>query len=491
MARRALAAPHRAVGDPASRRRPLGRRCLAVWGLLALLPAAVAAATSTAGVTVRLLQPPEGLLVGGLRVGAVVEGAGVARVRFLLDGRELLSKVRPPYGVSLDLGQAPRPHEVVAIACEASGDELARDRLLLNAGPFRFAVRLISPVTGRSYGDRLEAQAEVVLPIGEPLDRVEFHLGEELAAVATEPPYTAELEIASPEPTYVRAVAVLADGSTAEDLVAINTDSGSDQLDISFVELYASVLNRQRKPVDGLVAADFRVTENGVPQSLRRFEQVLDRPLHLGFLLDTSLSMLEELPESRRTALEFFERMLRPSDRATVITFADEPRVRVPFAADLETLAAGLEDLEAKGETTLYDSLAFGLYYFGGLKGKRAMVLLTDGADSLSRFSLTEVIEYAQRLGVALYPIGLTSGSRDVQSELALRRMASETGGSVFFIQRASELDHAYERIETELRSQYLLGYQSTSTAPGEFRKVEVELVEPGLTARTIPGYYP
>lgn len=480
-----------APGTEASRRRPPRRRRRRVWAPIFLLAGLQSAGLAAVDHSVRLLQPPEGLHVGGLRVGAVVEGPDVARVRFLLDGREVFTKVRPPYGVSLDLGSGPRPHEVVAIALDQAGNELARDRLQINTGPFRFAVRLISPVSGRSYAGGLKARAEVVLPIGEPLERLEFHLAEEVAAVVTEPPFDAKLELPSAEPTYVRAVAHLADGSTAEDLVAINADRDSDRLDISFVELYASVLDRRRKPVDGLAAETFRVSENGEPQAVRRFERVLDRPVHLGILLDTSQSMVEELRESRRAAMDFFERMIRPQDRATVIVFADEPEVRVPFSSDLERLAAGLEGLEAAGETTLYDSLAFSLYYFGGLQGKRAMVLLTDGADSQSRFDLAEVIEYAQRLGVALYPIGLRAGSRDFQAESVLRRIAAETGGSAFFIQRAAELEHAYERIEAELRSQYLLGYQSTSTTPGQFRRVEVEVAEPGLTARTIPGYYP
>ncbi len=145
----------------------------------------------------------------------------------------------------------------------------------------------------------------------------------------------------------------------------------------------------------------------------------------------------------------------------------------------------------AEGETTLYDSLAFSLYYFGGLSGKRALVVLTDGRDSQSRFDQAEVIEFAQRLGVAVYPIGVDAGSRDFESESGLRRLASATGGSAFFIRKARELDSVYERIEAELRSQYLLGYQSTSTTPGAFRRVAVEVAAQGLTVHTIPGYYP
>ena len=380
----------------------------AVLGLLGLLGlcAIAAAQTAPSGThSLRLLEPAEGLHVGGLRVGAVVEGAGVARVRFLLDGRLVLSKTRPPFSVELDLGEAPRPHEVVAVAYDAMDRELARDRLRVNEGPFRFSVRLIAPVRGRRYSDSVGAHAEATLPIGEPLARIEFFVGEELAGSVTKPPYKLDLDLVSDEQTYVRAVAYLADGNTAEDLVSINAEHDMEELDISFVELFATVLDRKAQAGRGVDSRRLHHNRRRCAAAAkRRFERVFDRPVHVGVLLDTSTSMQEELRETQKAAKAFFERIVRPRDRATVITFSDEPAVKVPFSNDLELLAAGLQDLQAEGETTLFDSLAFSLYYFGGLKGKRALVVLTDGADSMSRFSLVDVIEFAQRLGVCHLP---------------------------------------------------------------------------------------
>jgi VWFA-related protein len=477
------------VAAVVSRRRLV--TAVAALGVVALAAFVEPQTTPPAAHSVRLLEPPEGLHVGPLRVGAVVEGPEVARVQFLLDGRVVLAKRRPPFSIELDLGDAPRPHDVTAVAYDASGRELARDRLRVNGGPHRFSVRLISPVQGQRYQGPVRARAEPTLPIGEPLERVDFFLGEEPAGSVSEVPYAVDLEIPSGEQTYVRVAATLADGSVAEDLVSINAKVDMEELEISFVELFTTVLDRRRKPVDGLTRDAFVVVEDGLTQRVRRFERVLDRPVHVGVLLDTSTSMIDELLETRRAALEFFSRILRPRDRATVITFADRPEVKVPFTSDLELLAAGLDDLVAEGETTLYDSLAFSLYYFGGLSGKRALVVLTDGRDSQSGFDQREVIEFAQRLGVAVYPIGVDIGSRDFEAESGLRRLATATGGSAFFIQKARQLDSVYERIEAELRSQYLLGYQSTSTAPDVFRRVEVEIATEGLTVHTIPGYHP
>jgi VWFA-related protein len=482
MARTPAIAPTRA-----SRRSP----AFPLLALVALAALAAPAAPAEIEHSVRLLEPPVGLHVGGLRVGAVVEGESVARVQFLLDGRVVMSKTRPPYSVPLNLGDGPRPHEVMAIAFDVEGHELARDRMSLNRGPHRFAVRLIAPLSGHSYIGSLVAKVEATVPIGEELERIDFFVGEELAGTASVPPYEVEVRLPSSDQTYMRAVGHLADGSQAEDLVPINTPREMEELDISFVELFTTVLDRRRQPVEGLEVDSFRVFEDGVPQTIRRFESVLDRPVHVGVLLDTSTSMQEEIREALKAAKTFFERIIRPRDRATMIIFSDEPEVRAPFSNDIELLSAGLGDIEAEGETTLYDSLAFSLYYFGGLKGKRAIILLTDGADSRSRFGLSEVVEFAQRLGVAIYPIGIDVGARDFEAESGLRRMASATGGSAFFIERAKELDSVYFRIEVELRSQYLIGYQSTSTVPEAFRRVEVDLVESGLSAHTIPGYFP
>ncbi len=467
-------------------------------GLLGVILAGFAAGVEAeGGHSVRLLEPPIGLHTGALRVGAVVEGEGVARVEFLLDGKVVMSKIRPPYGVEVHLGDTLRPRRVTAIALTAAGEELARDTLEINLGPFRFAVRLIEPVPKTVYGSSVPVRAEVTLPVGDRLDRVDFLLEETIIDSATAPPYRGELALSGTgEPTYVRAIAYLEDGSSAEDLVFINSSRDMANLKVSFVELYTTVLDRRNQPIDDLEIADFKVFEDGAQHSIRRFERVLDRQVNLGILLDTSLSMVEELRETQKVAAGFLERLLRPQDRATVITFSDEAEVKVPFSNDVEALTKGLERLEALGETTLWDSLAFTLYYFGGLKGKRALVVLTDGQDSRSHYKINDVIEYAQRLGVAVYPIAVSNSGASIdrhaqESERNLRKLASATGGSSFSIQRASGIERAYERIEAELRAQYLVGYQSSKTTPGAFRQVKVEILGRGLKARTIPGYYP
>ena len=179
-------------------------------------------------------------------------------------------------------------------------------------------------------------------------------------------------------------------------------------------------------------------------------------------------------------------------DRATLVTFNDHPNLAVKFTNDLPSLASGLAGLKAERGTALYDSVIFSLYYFNGIKGQRALILLSDGKDEHSKFAWEEAIEYARRAGVSIYSIGLGLGGKMGEAKKKLKKLAEETGGRPFFIDNVNELVAIYETIQEELRSRYYLAYQSTNTAEDdEFRTVEVEIAQSGLEAKTLRGYYP
>ncbi|HEX2643174.1 MAG TPA: VWA domain-containing protein, partial [Thermoanaerobaculia bacterium] len=126
------------------------------------------------------------------------------------------------------------------------------------------------------------------------------------------------------------------------------------------------------------------------------------------------------------------------------------------------------------------------------VRGKRAIILLTDGEDSRSKYQYNDALEYARRSGVALYTVGINLPSKMTDAHLKLERLAEETGGRAFFITRASELERIYKIVEDELRSQYLVAYQSSKEGnDGKFRSVDVKVRRPGLEAKTVRGYYP
>ena len=439
-----------------------------------------------------LIAPVDELLTGRVRIHARVSGTRISKVAFLLNGREVMSKSRPPYSVEINLGHAPRLHVVDAYGFDEDGRELTRDRLSLNAGPHRFGIRLREPTPGLRYQKSLRASAEVALPLGAELDRVEIFLNETRLATLYQEPFVQPIVLPEAGPiTYVRAVAYLTDGNSTEDLVFVNAPPDLERLEIDFVELYASVVDRRGRPVDTLEREDFEVSEDGEPQQLLRFERVRDLPIYAGLVIDTSTSMAKGLRDAERAALRFLERVIEPEDRAAVFVFSDRPELRVPLTNNLQVLAGGLSGIVAEGETALYDSVVRSVFYFAGIKGKRAVILLTDGRDSVSQHTFAEALAFAQRAGVAVYAIGIDLSSADHEVRSLLTRLAHETGGDAFFIERASQLEAIYERVEEELRSQYLLAYQSPQTESTAFRRVQIRIADPDLRVRSIPGYYP
>jgi VWFA-related protein len=448
------------------------------------------AAIGRGDVTLKLLPPAgsENLPTGLKRFDTYTTG-DIGAVVFTLNGKPILTKKRPPYSVELDLGSVPQNHLLVATAVDAAGRELASDQIQINVAPQRFRVRLVEPRRGKHYSGSLLARAVIDVPEGQTLDRVEIFLDDARIATLYQAPWEQPIVLpAGGALSYVRAVAYLPDGNSTEDLVFVNAPETLEEIRVDLVELYTTALDGKRRPVSDLQAKDFTVSEDGVRQEIARFEKVTDLPVHVGVALDTSASMEKSLPQARDAALGFLQRTIRPKDRAAVVTFNDHPNVTAKLTSDLTQLAGGLAGLKAERSTALYDAMVFSLYYFSGLRGRRALLLLSDGKDEGSRFTFEEALEYCRRSGVTIYVIGL---GEDVEKK-KLGRFAEETGGRAFFLKNAADLPGIYAAIEDELRSQYLLAYQSTNTSGGAtFRTVEVEVARSGVEVKTLRGYYP
>ncbi len=448
---------------------------------------------STTDTTIALVEPYGQLHAGLLRIDALTTGSDIDHVTFMMETKPILTKRQPPFSVELDLGDMPRMRTLSAVAYDALGEELARDQLMLNASSHRFDIRLIEPRRGAKYERSLRAEARVEVPEGRVVERVEFYLNETEIATLFQPPWVQSILLPPGEElVYVRAVAFQPDGNSTEDLVFVNAPDYLEEVDIQFVELYIAVLDRDRRPVDGLAETDFAVEEDGVEQQPMRFDKVSNLAIHAGILLDTSASMEESLEDAKLAALAFFEQSITRKDRATLVTFNDVPFLATKFTNRMPDLGKGLAGLKAERGTSLYDSLIFALHYFNGIKGQRALIVLSDGQDESSRFSFEDTREYAQRAGVAIYAIGLKLPAKLRDARKKLTKIAKETGGRSFFVDDSSELPAIYDVIQHELRSRYYLAYQSTNTSPSEeFRSIEVELSQRDLEAKTLRGYYP
>jgi Ca-activated chloride channel family protein len=448
---------------------------------------------------VHLVLPGSGPLSGETRFEARVDEPAAAprpitRVAFLLDGRPIYTRTRPPYAVTLNLGPVPQPRKLAVEGLDDQGQVVDRDEQVLNSGSQRFTVRLVDPRPGQGYRNSLRARVQVAAPPGETVDKVELWLNEGRVATLYQPPYAQPILLPKDqEAGYVRAVAYLRDGRMAEDTVLLNTPEKPDEMAVRLVDLFTTVVDASGRPVQAVDSGQFSVVEDGVPQKLRLIEPAGQVPIRVVTLIDNSLSMRESLEETRAAALGFLRRTLGPADQAAVITFNRAPRVAVRLTNDLGELEEGLTGLLAEDQTSLYDSLAYALQYLGSVKGQRAVLLLSDGMDRTSRLSYEQTLEVARRSGIAVYTIGLglPDGGRG-EAGKKLARIATETGGRCWFVAGTADLDGVYGQIERELRSQYHLAYQSTNNSPDNgFRAVKVQLAGKGLEARTISGYYP
>ena len=173
------------------------------------------------------------------------------------------------------------------------------------------------------------------------------------------------------------------------------------------------------------------------------------------------------------------------------VSFSDHPVLLMPPTDDVDAVAKALDGLQAVGNTALHDALVTSLYYFRGVRGRRALVLLSDGDDTSSTIPFKDALEYARRSGVADLPDRPQHRHDRARRARQAHQPGPETGGRAFFIDKAGELAGVYEQIEEELRSQYLIAYASDAPRDSnQFRMVEVK-TKGKFKARTIAGYYP
>ncbi len=439
------------------------------------------------------LVGPQGEAISGIQRFEAVTRQDVARVRFLVNGREILTKNKAPFDVDLDLGPLPRLTTITVIGLDQEGQEMARAENVLNVGRERFFLNLQSVSAADVNGRKMKIKVDMNTPSDAPLERLEISWNDRLLTTLYQEPFEAWVEIGAVpgEMGYLRALAVLEDGSEAEDLQFVNAPEFGSVVEVTSVELPVTVLDKGGKPVRDLSLEDFRVLEDGVVQSISHIMLHQNLPIRLGIVIDSSGSMQTTLPIVQRVVMGFLRKLLRPRDRAFIETFSDRPDILAPFTADFETLENALLALYADRSTALYDATIMGLFQFSGIRGRKAMVIVTDGEDTTSKYSFNAAKDFVVRSGVTVYTIGVNLPSRKILTRHHLRTLAELSGGRSFFVAEKKELNRIYEEIDEELRTQYILTYTSNSTRPSdEMREIKVEIGRKGLDVRTISGYY-
>jgi Ca-activated chloride channel family protein len=333
--------------------------------------------------------------------------------------------------------------------------------------------------------------ADATAPEGHAIAKMEFYSNETKVATLFQPPWQQIVPFRrSGSLGYVRVVGTLDDGLVAEDLRYVNAPAYISEVNVDAVELYTTVTQGNR-PVDGLAQSNFEVLEDGKPQQIAQFEHVTNLPLTVGVAIDTSASMIENLPDAEKAAIEFIDETLGEKDRGFTMSFDDSPYTLARLTGNRERLDRSFAGLRAEGSTALYDAVVYALYQFSGVKGKKALVLLTDGKDTTSKYDFDTLLDYVKKAGVSVYGIGLNVSRGELEVKSKLNRLAEASGGTTFYIDSTKNLKNVYRQINNELRTQYLLTYYSSNPSPdNKWRRIEVKVTPKNLSARTISGYY-
>ena len=256
---------------------------------------------------------------------------------------------------------------------------------------------------------------------------------------------------------------------------------------VNLVEVYATVTDAQWRAMAGLTAADFQVAEDGAPQTISAFATG-EFPLSVAIGIDRSFSMGDRSNRIgvARSAARALVGALRPDDQLMILAIGGETAVVAPLSTDRRAALSAIDRLDAWGTTPLYDATLSALDAIQPARGRRALVLLSDGADRYSTTTAAELVDRAREHDVLVYPVAIGAVRPPVFAELA-----AATGGRSSFASEPAALIATMKTIADELRSQYLLGYVPLRARAGErsWHAIDVSVRRAGARVRSRDGY--
>jgi Ca-activated chloride channel family protein len=271
-------------------------------------------------------------------------------------------------------------------------------------------------------------------------------------------------------------------------------------VDVPLVNVFVSVTDKAGAPIGGLTKEDFQLFENGKGQNIAVFERDTSAPLAIVFAVDLSGSVYKDFAAEQQAAQRFAKDVLRKQDRADVLAFADSTREVTGFTGDAKRIGSGLNGLHpGSGGTAFYSSISLGSELLRPEHGRRVLLLISDGDNTVNGVSYQDALDEAVRDEVMIYsiidvPVAASAG-RDLAGEHAMITLAEQTGGRAYYADSAS-IDQIFHRIADDLRTQYLLGYYARKPAPeeqGAFRSIAVKMTSAAnskYSVRNRPGYY-
>jgi Ca-activated chloride channel family protein len=270
------------------------------------------------------------------------------------------------------------------------------------------------------------------------------------------------------------------------------------RVNVRLVNVFATVTDAHGAPIANLTKDDFRVLEDGVPQTISVFDRESELPLSIALAVDTSESTRRDLDLEVASAKKFVHSVVRPVDRLAVFQITENVDQATGFTSDLKWLDRGIDNLRVGAGTSLYDGIYLAADTLMDRQGRKVLVLITDGGDTTSHTGYSSALRRAQEAEAIVYsiivvPIANDAG-RNTGGEHALIQISKDTGGKYYYAETLSQLNEAFRQISEELRTQYLIAYYpNRKVAESPFRRIEVQVTKKdsdGVQVRHRAGYY-
>ena len=253
------------------------------------------------------------------------------------------------------------------------------------------------------------------------------------------------------------------------------------KVDVKLVNVFVTVTDAHGAPVGGLAKENFSLQEDSQEQKIAVFDKESAVPLSIALAVDTSLSTRHDLPLEQASAKRFAHTIIRPVDALSVYGFNEVVQQATSFTPDLKRIDDGIDHIRVGAATALYDAIYLVSRALDKRQGRKVVVLITDGGDTISKVDYKEAVRAAEEAEAIVYSIIVVpienSAGRETGGEHALIQLSEDTGGKYYYATSMSQLDDAFRKISDELRTQYLLAYYPAQRASfSDFRKIQVSV---------------
>lgn len=272
------------------------------------------------------------------------------------------------------------------------------------------------------------------------------------------------------------------------------------KVDVNLVNVFVTVTDQRGSPIGGLTKDNFILKEDDHDQQIKVFDRESALPLSIALAIDTSLSTRHDLPLEQASAKRFAHDIIRPIDALSVYAFSEVVNEATRgYTSDLRRIDESIDHIRVGAATALYDAIYLASRALDHRKGRKVIVLITDGGDTISKVDYKEAVRASEEAEAIVYSIIVVpienSAGRETGGEHALVQLSEDTGGRYYYATSVAQLDDAFHKISDELRTQYLLAYYpSQRTSFSEFRRIEVKVVgAPDFAAYRVrhrAGYY-